>query len=729
MNADANTNGNPDVISPHKTVRTGISDDTSQHLPSLRTDRERPSPGPNRKVSGSGAPKKPPGLDGITTDIFASTQNGVGRFTLRTVRGSPAKTGRSQSLSPTPSRRSHGPDTGHHNTDVEASDLEEGQILEDTSTPRTAENPIDGDIQITGHIPAAAPNAPEARHDGEVEITGYTPATHTTTTAADDVADEDDHPVPMLVDVSDDEGDILDNDNDNDIFEIASQQAAASRTATPMEGHAFDFDNEHQAARHSAGAAADAVAGEAPPYPVHEGAQPHPLTAANAVAAQEQDAPRGAYPFVFADPQQARAHIAGRQANAAPMFVFGMQGREPMAVVDNPNVQVLRDGIEMQGIIPAPAAAIPNGVRAVQGVLLDGPQGPAIVFVFPDLKVHAETQPTDQHLNPHRNLPAVEPQDPAGPADVGRARKVQPNSGDFARLVISEESAFENVHEDDAALLRAEPNLHGLAIVANGGEYWNTRLGKTFVKEVEEALSPEFGTEQDRFLFPIAPADPEYGKKGGQVSRYAPPMVFGIRFSNPELLTKYRDQGQFGLNRTVGGGTNACRAALRGALSQFMWIDPGFGRALVKYQPPGDATSLDERRYRISQSIDPRWDPHMEAYVVFVKPCTTSALHWEAITDTFSGAPLREGYFKFTPLVNPAVKRLGPRCVVCKGTEHFASSAESQKAPLHRATAPPLTEGLVADGVEPVADVDAEDAEDAAAAAATRYTALPPHHR
>lgn len=118
--------------SPKKSARATDTDDASTHLPSLRSDRERPSPGANRKISGSGAPR-------ATRDPFGSPFLGgplvPGReFTL----GDPFKTPpnsrrrethlRRHSASPTPSRRiSDALETGHHATDVD-SDLEDGEI-------------------------------------------------------------------------------------------------------------------------------------------------------------------------------------------------------------------------------------------------------------------------------------------------------------------------------------------------------------------------------------------------------------------------------------------------------------------------------------------------------------------------------------------------------------------------------------------------------------------------
>ncbi|KAJ7863685.1 hypothetical protein B0H13DRAFT_2353987 [Mycena leptocephala] len=72
MSADNNVDAASEVTSPKKTIRTSETDDTSKRLPSLRSDRECPSPGPNRKVSGSGAIRQPAGPDGPNTEFFLS---------------------------------------------------------------------------------------------------------------------------------------------------------------------------------------------------------------------------------------------------------------------------------------------------------------------------------------------------------------------------------------------------------------------------------------------------------------------------------------------------------------------------------------------------------------------------------------------------------------------------------------------------------------------------------
>ncbi|KAF8185349.1 hypothetical protein K438DRAFT_1974053 [Mycena galopus ATCC 62051] len=158
-----------DDMSPHKSLRAAPGEDATFGLPSLRTERDRPSPGANRKTSGSGAPifpsaqGKSPALAGVTTagtDVFDAGTDVPSKprsLVLGEPKGSRSRSGskrrgeiaRSQAASPTPSHRTVDHlDTGHHATDVESIDeteglnpdtpLEEGQILESEDVPMTA---------------------------------------------------------------------------------------------------------------------------------------------------------------------------------------------------------------------------------------------------------------------------------------------------------------------------------------------------------------------------------------------------------------------------------------------------------------------------------------------------------------------------------------------------------------------------------------------------------------
>ncbi|KAF7377064.1 hypothetical protein MSAN_00124600 [Mycena sanguinolenta] len=120
-------------MSPHKSARGANSSDVTNnpHNPHIRTESERPSPGPNRKVSQSSSANQSRAGTPRTSDIFsagtpAPDQN-AGNYVLGTAPQPRSHTGQSEPGSPTPSSRG-GLDTGHHATDIESG--EEGEIRE-----------------------------------------------------------------------------------------------------------------------------------------------------------------------------------------------------------------------------------------------------------------------------------------------------------------------------------------------------------------------------------------------------------------------------------------------------------------------------------------------------------------------------------------------------------------------------------------------------------------------
>ncbi|KAJ7495171.1 hypothetical protein FB451DRAFT_1163908 [Mycena latifolia] len=133
-----------DVNSPKKTGKIGDSDDASTHLPSLRTDHERSSPDARHKVSGSGAIRKTAGPDSIPSDVFLAPSASNKAPLLLSTPWTPVRTNRrygqlrSQSASPSLRCKHVALDTGHHAMDVDASDLEEDQIIEDDPIPAAA---------------------------------------------------------------------------------------------------------------------------------------------------------------------------------------------------------------------------------------------------------------------------------------------------------------------------------------------------------------------------------------------------------------------------------------------------------------------------------------------------------------------------------------------------------------------------------------------------------------
>ncbi|KAF8181165.1 hypothetical protein K438DRAFT_1188349 [Mycena galopus ATCC 62051] len=350
-----------DNMSPHKSLRAAPGKDTTFGLPSLRTEHDRPSPGANRKTSGSSVPifpsaqGKSPALAGVTTagtDIFDAGTDVLSKprsLVLGEPKGSRLRSGlkcrgkiaRSQAASPTPSHHTVDHlDTGHHTMDIESVDnteglnpdtpLEEGQILESEDVPMTA------------------PPTPAGPHDDEDN---------------EAMAIDDGTPPPGNVDAD----------------------AATPNIATPVIGDRAP--GTQNAPRH-------VLDGEV----VELGTREHP--------------------FIYEDPA-----LADRAA-CTDMFVFGhsrgnflASGRARAmtnAVVGLTGVRAT-DIEGAAGVDPGTAAALAGAARVVGDAV-----STAAAFVFPDLKAHAEAPPKFRDDNPHhQRAPAVPLPELAGPEDAG----------------------------------------------------------------------------------------------------------------------------------------------------------------------------------------------------------------------------------------------------------------------------------------------------------------------
>ncbi|KAJ7435291.1 hypothetical protein B0H11DRAFT_1937689 [Mycena galericulata] len=633
MSASNDNPENVDVTSPHKTARASVSDDTTTHLPDFRSDRERPSPGINRKVSGSGSAHRTPTLDASTNVFLASprAQGSHGNLPLFGAlrqtptnpssrrRGHPA---RSQSESPTPSHRQHeGLDTGHHATDV--SDLEDGEIAQDAVQALTQDaQPGDEDFQMDEAAAAVHP-ADDTMVDADAAD------------AADGADDESDGLAAMSID----------NAEAAPAFEVGQapgMPAPALVHAAPVQGVARPPE---------------------PPVPQGPGAHQfffaHPANANDALGIV-LNAPA---PAAAANPNP----LANVQPNAAgPMFVFGNAG---------------------QGANPVVAAVQNAGPAAAAAAVAQ--------FGFPDLMTQAAAEPTDRALNPHRKLPAAQPLGPTGPADLGRLTEVQPSVGNFDTFVISETAIQENVSDESLAPFKDKPEEHLYGVPFNAGRYAFARL-PNLVDVATNALSAVVGPNEVT-VFTVAAKDPNYGNSGppGTGSRYPGPIMFGIHVPNPVARAALAAYQTFAVDKTfafqvispedlkipwvagiygpsIGGGSAAGKLHLRAALTKHIRTDANVGQMLDQTTWAADRSSLDERRHKLSLSVDPIFDPIMEKFVVFIKPCTTNAAGWKALTKAICPEQLVSGYYIYKSM-DPPRPSFGPRCVVCKNDTHFAS--------------------------------------------------------
>lgn len=420
------------------------------------------------------------------------------------------------------------------------------------------------------------------------------------------------------------------------------------------------------------------------------------------------------HPFIFADPQQGDALIRAlpnitplvvamedvQDEGPLPMFVFGGAPAAPTpppphAPAQAPYVPVPHVRAPHLVAIPAEAAA---AIAGAADALADAAAAAAETnngFVFPNLDEAASAEPTDRHLNPHVKLPASAQREAAGPEDVGKVTKIQPNTGDFDRLVISREAAEENVHPDNVAMLEevADEILYLLAF--NAGRQYTSALPQA-AGTIETQLIEHFGDDTITVI-PVAAADPQYGAGAGTPNRYAPPIMYAVHVEDREVRGKMMAQGTCAIDKTfaysltareyltlswaagffltsIAAGRPPSITALRAALMKRVWYNAEVGRLLDRISWAHDKRDLAIRRYELSLSIDPHWNPTMSALVVYIKPCTNNALLWRELTNAICGEMVVKGFFIFKPLIDAKRVSLEPRCVICKNDDHFASA-------------------------------------------------------
>ncbi|KAF8190029.1 hypothetical protein K438DRAFT_1971507 [Mycena galopus ATCC 62051] len=687
---------NPTDDSPHKVSRAESDPDATTRLPPIRTERERPSPGPNRKASGSGAAGhrktqgSAPGPDGTTPDVFVAAAGASAlpeEYVLGGVRGSRSRSrrrdeiARSQAASPTPSQRA--PDglvTGHHTTDIESTaDADEGQPqvgLEDGEIPENEDaamvpTPIDDDdgeamaVDEIDHAAtadgAAAPEA-IANEGAAAQQDLNPPPAPQAAQAADNAA-----PAPPYEQAA--QGMFIFGHNAAAAAQlgqaIAYGQNAAATVAAAQQGPPILFGPNIAAAaapvQPGPAAAQDADAAHLGPI----AAQPHPVGA--------QLGPGAAY--LVADAQ--RRH-ANRQRGRGPFFGGGRAEAMVAAAVGAANIR-------------AADVAGAAGVDArVAGAAAAAAAAGAVAFAFPDLATHAAAPPKlrDENLH-HLFAPASPLPEPTGPADLGAATLIQPNTGKFRYLIISREHMHHNLAPHWVALYAKPENLgtHLYAVLINGGHTMNSKLGDPTIHEAITKAIVNHANPATTMVFPVS------GEVANPRGTYAGPIFMGIKVDNAEDRTRLIDQLIFAIDRTyafyivapehlcvpwtftivrvsIGGGTRGAEIALRGAVSEFIWTDNAFRRGLSQATSAHDQSPLDERCFKLSETVDCTWNELGKYYAVYVKPCTTNATLWQSLTAIVQRQTLRYGHYSFESVIDPDAPLPGPRCVSCKNGDH-----------------------------------------------------------
>ncbi|KAJ7096544.1 hypothetical protein B0H15DRAFT_946007 [Mycena belliarum] len=573
---------------------------------------------------------------------------------------------RSQSTSPTPSVR-HCPEleTGHHATDVE-SEPEEGEVrdegrrllrsefdtaMADVNDERAADSDATADMSVDGDKVRAAITLNDTTE-------GRTPNHGATTPNAMKRHDHHTYPTPVP----------FFNPGSSHVPVAPRVQAQRPAQAPRQHGPA-------PPAQPVDGVHASMHAPPAPTPPPAHLSGPTPTTTF-------------AFGGASGNPNLPPQMFAFGQNNMHPPPSTGLQGTAlttpaaPAASGPPPRLFALGQNA---GQPPAPAGP--------QIATSTTPAAPAAPFAFPDATAHGQATPTCRDENPHQNLPAAPMPAPAGPADVGKSARVQTNTGNFPRLVISQESALECVHERSVDLLARYPSQALYGFLFNGGYEAYKKLSDTLPDKITEILD-DFGTPDEFTVFNVATAtntNTSTPREGS--NRYAPPLIFGVIVPNPTLRSRLRTQSLFAADPTwtfyllgaedfalpwvaalyecpVQRGATAAKETLRAAISTVIWTDATVGVLLDQATSSFDHRSVDERRLALSETVDVRYDTLARRYVVYIKPCTQNIKQWNALVGAICTPELVDGVFIFAIIPK---KGVGPRCVICKNEDHFHS--------------------------------------------------------
>ncbi|KAJ7745694.1 hypothetical protein B0H16DRAFT_1462709 [Mycena metata] len=388
--------------------------------------------------------------------------------------------------------------------------------------------------------------------------------------------------------------------------------------------------------------------------------------------------------FIFENAQQADAHgealapppaappvvVLARQAEAAPADPVVLQQIAPMFQLGR-----VED-------IAMPAAGIAAAADA--GAAAAARRQP---FVLPPVETVAAAPSRNAHLCPHGKVPAVIEPEPTGPADLlnTTTAKVQPCTGEFDFLVMAEPTLLENCHADSRKVFDQHRAQLLYVVHHNGGSFHNENLPDV-LDIVREGISGHCNLATTT-VFAVAAADKNYGKAPGVSARCAPPFITGVieaaPLCPPGRVTSWALLAPEDcaipwianiLSTSIGAGTPEAELALRTAYIQIVRVHVAFGVMLNQVTWANDKCTLDERRHKLSETIQVVWNERLKAYIIYMQPCTSDVGLWRKLVSILCGQELRYSFYIFKSLIDPTKNNLGPRCVLCKNDDHFAST-------------------------------------------------------
>ncbi|KAJ7289804.1 hypothetical protein C8J57DRAFT_1459623 [Mycena rebaudengoi] len=419
------------------------------------------------------------------------------------------------------------------------------------------------------------------------------------------------------------------------------------------------------------------------------------------VPAQQNIAGPGQAPFVFGQGAAGAAAPQGMYQAFAPDLQQAVQ-QVVMQAADEypdmgPQIYVLQDAPAPLGnpaplaapVAPQPAPPAPGAaaVQAAQGANaamdVDGvddgedtlPPG------FPRLMQLAVEAPTYRDANPHVKAPAIAGHQPT---------KYQPNEGEFPRAIIALYRYLENANPDLIKSILANPQDYVFLPVINGGPVAFGNLPDLKEQILDTVLDEASGNEIK--VFSLGRQDTAYGRNanatGETRTTYAPPFAWAAKVS-PAAKARLLTVSTYAKNEEVafhvapadpslfpwvggfwavddGADSEENRQILRAALAKAIIQKAAIRLVIDRASAPYDPRPLDTRILELVRSIDPRWNPLMKAWTVFMHPCTPDARSWDTIVDAVCGLQFTRELTTFKPLLDPKKINLGPRCVLCK---------------------------------------------------------------
>ncbi|KAF7328459.1 hypothetical protein MSAN_02482400 [Mycena sanguinolenta] len=612
----------PDFTSPHKSARGADGGDVTRN-PHIRTESERPSPGPNRKVSGSGSRTSTPRNE---QDVFSAPNQVTGDYVLGTAPTPRAHTGLSEPGSPSPSSRG-GLDTGHHATDFEGS--EEGEIRDNA--------PFNADGGEDDTMPLAA---------------AMLDANSNTGMAAE----------PMAID-DEDENARRERDEDH------TGQGNAPATPAPAPAAAGE-------------ARAHRPLLDGGTHRIGPGAHPH----LRVPERRPSRGPRTSHPAGAPVPlPSARTGAAGRPPRPSseptrPASAFACGWTESRRFLPGPCAS---DGVTVAAANAA-LAAIENGAAGIVFVfpdLAEHARAPPTHLdesphrLAPAVSLPEPTGPDDL------NLTKIQPNTGNFPQPVISADRLHENVDELTLQHFRDSPGSYLYAVPFNGGVRMRKQLGGGRGTAEGDKVIADALTKgiaslvnpvtTSVFPVLEKKTATGGNYAGTIILAIAVDNPEDRTRLIDQTIIAIDRTFAFWIVPPERTTLPWVIAI--LSPTIGGGTVGAERAIRATMSKFIWTDNAIGLALARLTSNTDKSPLDVRRYKLSQSLHSVYNELTKEYAVYLKPCTTDATKWREFAAIFQRQRFSDGRYIFESRINPdmELERPGPRCVTCKHEDHY----------------------------------------------------------